>query len=149
MKTKQPVHIMGFEVAVINIDLFPPFFFPHTEAKIKCLEKLMQSLIKRVGDGRSYVWQQNSVPSHTNGRTQCWLSENFCDHITSKISRSNSPDCNPLNYYVREDSCANDLQNTEQHQRLTECKYNGIIYQFKHGDYPKGFHEILKSSRGL
>ena len=33
-------------------------------------------------------------------KTQSWLWENFCDHITLNIWLLNSLDCNPLDYYV-------------------------------------------------
>ena len=105
MKTKHPVHIMVFGVVSSDGDIMPPFIFPHglklnTEAYIKCLEKVVLPWIVEVATGRPYVWQQDSAPSHTSWRTQSWLSENFCDHITPNMWPPNSPDCNPLDYYV-------------------------------------------------
>ena len=43
---------------------------------------------------------------------------------------------------------ASDQQDSVQHQRWTEGKDSGCIYQFKQGDNRKGFQEIPKSSGG-
>ena len=74
MKTKHPVHIMVFGVVTRDGDvhlLHTQIGGPH-----------------QVPGGRSAtldrkgVWQQDSVPCHTSRRTQSWLREHFCDHIT-------------------------------------------------------------------
>ena len=86
-------------------DFMSPVIFPHgprlnTEAYIKCLEKRVRLWIDRVAAWRLYVCQQGSALFHTNKRTQYWLWENFCDHITPNIWPLNSPDCKPLDYYA-------------------------------------------------
>ena len=50
--------------------------------------------------GRPFITQLGSALYHTNRRTQSWLSENDCDHITPNIWLPNSLDWNPLDYYV-------------------------------------------------
>jgi len=44
--------------------------------------------------------KQNSAPSRKAMRTQDWMSENLHDHITPNMWPPNSPDLNPLDYYV-------------------------------------------------
>ena len=34
---------------------------------------------------KTYVWQQDSVQFYIKRRTQCWMWENFCNHITPNI----------------------------------------------------------------
>ena len=46
MKTKHPVHIMMFEMVISNVNIMPPFIYPHgawlnTETYIKYLEEVM------------------------------------------------------------------------------------------------------------
>ena len=96
---------MMFRVVTGNGNIMPPLNFPHglrlnTEVNIKFLEKVELPWIKRLTDRRLSIWQQDSALCNTNRRTQCWLSENFCEYITPNIKPPNSPDCNPLDYYV-------------------------------------------------
>ena len=42
----------------------------------------------------------NSAPSRKAMTMQDWMSENLHDHITPNIWPHNSPDINPLDYYV-------------------------------------------------
>ena len=118
MKSKHPIHIMMFKVVTSNGDVMPSFIFPHalrlnTEAYIKCLKEVV-FWIKRMDAGRPYVWQQDPVPCHTSRRTQSWLSENFCNHITPNTWLPNSPDDNPLDYYV--------LDTVETNKRRTKLR---------------------------
>lgn len=39
----------------------------------------------------------DSVPSHTVGKTDEWLTEHFLDYVTPKIWSSSSLDLNPMN----------------------------------------------------
>ena len=101
MKTKDPVHIMIFRTVTKDWDSFLLFIFLRSfilnaETYIKCLEKVVQSSIKRVATRRPYIWLQNSVTCHTNRRIQPWSSENFCDHITSDIYCLTPPIAIPL-----------------------------------------------------
>ena len=101
MKTKHPIHIVVCGVVTSNSGVMPLFIFPHgfrfnMEVYIKCLEEVVLPWIKRVAAEKFYIWQKDYVPCNTSGKTQCWMSENFCDHIWLP----NSPDCSPLDYYV-------------------------------------------------
>ena len=73
MKTKHLVKIMEFGVITHDGEIMTPFIFPHglnTEAHIKCREEVVMLWIKRVADGRPYVWQQDSAPCHTQAGCQ-------------------------------------------------------------------------------
>ena len=88
MKTKIPIYIIVFEVVTSDGDIMPLLIFPrglrlNTEAYIKCLEEFVLTWIEKEAAGWLYSWPQESAPCHTSRKTQCWLLENFCDHITS------------------------------------------------------------------
>ena len=92
VKTKHPVHVTEFVEVTSDDNILHPFIFPHSfrlnsQADIKYLEDVVLIWIKRVAPGRPYIWQQDSAPYHTSRRTQSWLSENFCDQITSSAGR--------------------------------------------------------------
>ena len=101
---------------------------------IKHLEEVVLPWIERVAAGRLYIWQHDSVPCYTSRRTWYWLSENFSDHITPNIWLCNSSDCNSPWLLCMGHSWTRDQQNSIQHQRWTDSKDNGNIYQFKQGD---------------
>ena len=61
---------------------------------------IVKPWIEEVVAGRSYVFQQDSAPAHAARKTQKWLEDNFFDHVTPDMWPPNSPDCNPLDYYV-------------------------------------------------
>ena len=50
--------------------------------------------------GRSYVWQQDSAPCHTSGKSLKWLSANFFKYTSPNVWPPNSPDLNPMDYYA-------------------------------------------------
>lgn len=105
MKTKFPAHIMVLGVVSSDGHVMPPYFF--TEG-LKVNQKVYQDVltavvkpwIEEVSAGRPYVFQQDSAPAHTARKTQKWMTDNFFDHITPAMWPPNSPDCNPLDYYV-------------------------------------------------
>ena len=67
---------------------------------IEVLEVVMKPWIDSVRGERSYVFQQDSAPSHKAMTMQDWMSENLHDHITPNIWTPSSTDLNPLDYYV-------------------------------------------------
>ncbi|KAF2350023.1 hypothetical protein FHG87_019224 [Trinorchestia longiramus] len=80
-------------------------FFPqglrfNADAYIETLQTSVKSWIDSVANGRAYVFQQDSAPSHKALKTQDWMAENFHDHITPNLWPHNSPYLNPLDYYV-------------------------------------------------
>ena len=56
--------------------------------------------ITRVANGRPYAWQQDSATCHTSGKCQKWSLANFYDYTSSNVWTPNSPDLNPMDYYV-------------------------------------------------
>ena len=67
-----------------------------TEANLTFLEEVMITLFEK-----AYVWQKNSESCHTSRRPQCCMWKNVSDNIIAKVRSPNSPDCNPLDDYVR------------------------------------------------
>ena len=45
-------------------------------------------------------FKQDFAPAYEPQVTQEWLADNFYDHITPNLWPPNSPDLNPLDYYV-------------------------------------------------
>ena len=102
MKSKQSIHIMVFGVVTCNGDIMPPFIFPHDhtlnmEVYIKNLKEVVLPWIKRVAAAKPYDWQQDCAMPH---KQENLVLENFSNHITLSVWSPNSPDCNPLDYYV-------------------------------------------------
>lgn len=54
---------------------------------IEVLEAFIKALIYEVPKGSTYVFQQDSTPSHKAKITQEWLSDSFCDHLASELAR--------------------------------------------------------------
>ena len=50
--------------------------------------------------GNDFVFQQDGAPAHGAKLTQDWLSEHCPDFIDKDSRPPNSPDLNPLDYYV-------------------------------------------------
>ena len=69
-----------------------------------------KSVSEGISQGHGSVWlsyQADSAWRHSvffiqdgQRRTLAWLSDNFSDHSTPDMWPPNSPDCNPLDYYV-------------------------------------------------
>ena len=67
---------------------------------IKLLVTLVTPCQERVVGGRPYMWQQDSSSCYIPGMCQKWLLENFNNFTHSNFWPTNSPDCNPMDYYV-------------------------------------------------
>jgi transposase len=96
---------MVFGVVSNEGHVMPPYFFPqglriNALAYKEVLKTVVKPWIDSIRNGRPYVFQQDSAPSHKAKLTQEWMAENFHDHITPNIWPPNSPDLNPLDYYV-------------------------------------------------
>lgn len=66
----------------------------------RVLTTVVKPWITRVANNRPCVWRQDSAPCHTSGKNQKWLSANFYDYTSPNIWPPNSPDLNPMDYYV-------------------------------------------------
>ena len=105
MHTKFPATVMVLSVVSNQGDVMPPHFFKkghrvNAEEYVKVLRDVVKPWIDRVAEGRPYVFQQDSAPAHKAKATQEWMSANLHSHITPEFWPPNSPDLNPLDYYV-------------------------------------------------
>ena len=105
MHTKFPATVMVLGVVSSEGHVMPPYFFPqglrvNAAGYLDVLKAVVKPWIDKVSNGRPYVFQQDSAPSHKAIVTQDWLSENFHDHVTPNMWPPNSPDLNPMDYYV-------------------------------------------------
>ena len=105
MKTKFPQIVMVFGCVSSEDDVMPPHNFEeglrlNSDGYVKLLGNVVKPWLERVAAGRPYVCQRDSAPCHTSGKSQKWLSENFYDFTSPNFWPPNSPDCNPMDYYV-------------------------------------------------
>ncbi|UYV78053.1 hypothetical protein LAZ67_15003314 [Cordylochernes scorpioides] len=105
MHTKFPASVMVLGVISSEGDVMPPHFFEkglrmNADTYINVLETVVKPWMDMVASGRKYVFQQDSAPAHKAKKTQSWLTLNVPSHWGPDIWPPNSPDCNPLDYYV-------------------------------------------------
>ena len=105
MRTKHPVGVMVLGAVTSAGHVMPPHFFGPGEkvdadAYLNALEHTVKPWIDTVTGGSDYVFQQDSAPAHTAKRTQEWCQENFSMVWTKDMWPPNSPDLNPMDYYV-------------------------------------------------
>ncbi|UYV77941.1 hypothetical protein LAZ67_15002969, partial [Cordylochernes scorpioides] len=105
MHTKFPASVMVLGVISSEGDVMPPHFFEkglrmNADTYINVLESVVKPWMDMVAAGRKYVFQQDSAPAHKAKKTQSWLTLNVPSHWGPDIWPPNSPDCNPLDYYV-------------------------------------------------
>ncbi|KAL1130046.1 hypothetical protein AAG570_012989 [Ranatra chinensis] len=72
----------------------------NSDGYVELLNTVVKPWIRRLANGRPYVWQQDSAPCHISGKMQKWLSENFYDFAIPNVWPPNSPDLNPMDYFV-------------------------------------------------
>lgn len=72
----------------------------NSDGYMELLNTVVKPWITRIANGGPYVWQQDSAPCHTSGKSQKWLSENFYDFTSPNVWPPNSPDLNPMNYFI-------------------------------------------------
>ena len=105
MQTKFPQTFMVFGCVSSEGDVMPLHFFKeglrlNSDGYVKMLTTVVKPWITRVANNRPYVWLQDSAPCPTSGKSQKWLSANFYDFNSPNVWPPNSPDLNPMNYYV-------------------------------------------------
>ncbi|UYV61469.1 hypothetical protein LAZ67_1004962, partial [Cordylochernes scorpioides] len=105
MHTKFPASVMVLGVISSEGDVMPPHFFEkglrmNADTYINVLETVVKPWMHMAAAGRKYVFQQDSAPAHKAKKTQSWLTLNVPSHWGPDIWPPNSPDCNPLDYYV-------------------------------------------------
>lgn len=105
MHTKFPATVMVLSIVSNKGDVMPPYFFEkglrvNAEGYVAVLRDVVKPWIDQVAKWRPYVFQQDSAPAHKAKVTQNWMSKNLHSHITPDFWPPNSPDLNPLDYYV-------------------------------------------------
>ena len=104
MKTQFPATVMVFDVVSSEGHIMPsPIFEVGLKVNIKMYLGVLKSVVipwcNQVASGRSWVWQQDSVPGHKSKETQAWLQECY-DLVPFSHWPRSSPDLNPLDYFV-------------------------------------------------
>lgn len=104
-KTKFPasVHVLG--VVSSEGHVMPPYFFKKAETVTKevyleVLQTVVKPWMDKVSDGTPYVFQQDGAPAHTSGKVQERLSLNVSMFWPKDFWPPNSPDLNPMDFYV-------------------------------------------------
>ena len=105
MHTKFPATVMVLRVVSSEEDVMLPHFFQkglrvNTAEYIKVLRDIVKPWMDTITDGRPYVFQQDSAPSHKAKVTQEWLEENVPYHWSPDVWPPSSSDINPMDYYV-------------------------------------------------
>lgn len=103
-RTKFPanVHVLG--VVSNEGDVMPPHFFNKGENVTKEVYlNVLMNVVKpwmEKESGKPYVFQQDGAPAHTSHLVQNWLSDNVDMFWSKEFWPPNSPDLNPLDFYV-------------------------------------------------
>jgi len=106
-RTKCPANVHVLDVVSSEGDVMPPYFFKNKETVTKevyvnVLASVMKLWMEIVASGRPYVFQQDDAHqmAHTSHLVQNWLSDNIDIFWFKEFWPPNSPDLNPLDYYV-------------------------------------------------
>jgi len=67
---------------------------------VEILRTKVKPWMEDVAAGRPYVFQQDGAPAHTSHLVQNWLSDHVDMFWSKDFWPPNSPDLNPLDYYV-------------------------------------------------
>ena len=83
----------------------PPHFFKEGQRVTKgvchnVLDHVVKLWIVHLSTGQPYVFQQDGAPAHTSHVAQNWLNENAHMFWLKDFWPPNSPDLNPMDYYV-------------------------------------------------
>lgn len=104
-KTKFPASVHVLSVVSSEGDVMPPHFFQKGESVTKevhldVLKLVVKPWMETVASGRPYLFQQDGAPAHTSHLVQNWLTDNVDMFWSKDFWPPNSPDLNPLDYYV-------------------------------------------------
>ena len=70
------------------------------EVYLRVLTNVVKPWMETVSAGKPYVFQQDGAPAHTSHLVQNWLSDNVDMLWWKEFWPPNSPDLNPLDFYV-------------------------------------------------
>lgn len=104
-KTKFPANVHVLSVVSSEGDKMPPHFFAKGETVnqtvyLNVLQTVVKPWMVKVSAGRPYVFQQDGAPAHTSKAVQDWLASNVHHFWPKDFWPPNSPDLNPLDYFV-------------------------------------------------
>ncbi|CAK9827593.1 Transposable element Tcb1 transposase [Anthophora retusa] len=104
-RTKFPASVHVLSVVSSEGDVMPPHFFKkgetiNKEVYLRILSTTVKPWMETIASGRSYIFQQDGAPAHTSHLIQNWLSDNVDMFWSKDFWPANSPDLNPLDYYV-------------------------------------------------
>ncbi|CAK9801851.1 hypothetical protein ANTQUA_LOCUS3033 [Anthophora quadrimaculata] len=105
LRTKFPAHVHVLSVVSSEGDVMPPHFFNKGENVTKevylhVLINVVKPWMEIVSSGKPYVFQQDGAPAYTSHFVQNWLSDNVDMFWSKEFWTPNSPDLNPLDFYV-------------------------------------------------
>lgn len=108
----------------------PPHFFQKKETitkevYLRVLSTVVKPWMDTVAAGRPYfpyvtIFQQDGAPAHTSHLVQNWLSDNVDMFWSKDFWPPNSPDLNPLDYYVW--SVIERVTNKSRHPNVTSLQ---------------------------
>ena len=104
-KSKFPASVHVLSGVSNKGDVMPPHFFQRGETITKKVYLgVLQTVVKpwkdKVAAGTPYVFQQDGEPAHNSNLVQAWLASNVSMFWSKEFWPPNSPDLNPLDYYV-------------------------------------------------
>lgn len=124
-RTKSPANVHVLCVVSSEGDVMPPHFFEKgqnvtKEVYLGVLQTAIKPWIVAVASGRPYVFQQDGAPAHTSHLVQNWLSDNVDMFWSKEFWPPNSPDLNPMDYYVW--SVVERVANKTRHPNVTSLR---------------------------
>jgi len=87
---------------------------------VNVLASVVKPWMETIVSGRPYVFQQDDAPAHTSHLVQNWLSDNIDMFWSKKFWPPNSPDLNPLDYYIW--SVVKRVINKHKHLNVTSLR---------------------------
>ena len=84
----------------IIVKLLLPRAFALGALQHSVLKSKVKPFMEAVASGKPYVFQQDGAPGHTSNLVQNWLLEHVDTFWSKRFWPLNSPDLNPLDYYV-------------------------------------------------
>lgn len=105
MSSKKPASVMVFAAITSEGHVMPPFFFEAGQTVtaavyLSLLKDVVKPWIQLVIGDRPYIFQQDSAPAHSARIVQQFLRTEFHHFWPKDRWPSNSPDCNPCDFYL-------------------------------------------------
>lgn len=104
-KTKFPASVHVLCVVSSDGDVMSPHFFQkgqavNKEVYLDIMITVVKPWMDEIAAGRPYVFQQDNAPAHASHVVQNWMDDNLPLFWSKAFWPPNSPDLNPLDYYV-------------------------------------------------